>query len=151
MFDFSMSEIAVFGVVALLAIGPKDMPVAMRAVARTLKKARKMAAEFQGHVDDMMRDANLGEVSEHLRDIRNFDIGGGVRKFVDPNNDLGKVVADVNVAARSEPIITRPDEADVITLPEEEPKPDAPDFVPPACARVKAPAFVPPAAARRGY
>lgn len=120
MFDFSLTEIAVFGVVALLAIGPKDMPVAMRAAARTLKKARKMASEFQGHVDEMMREANLDEVRDNLDDIRNFDVRGRVSRLIDPDRTISNVVSDVNVSMRPETVIARPDDSDpVIVLPEE--------------------------------
>ena len=59
MFDFAWSEIALIGVVALIAIGPKDMPVAIRAVTDMIKKARRMAGEFQTHVDEMVREADL--------------------------------------------------------------------------------------------
>ena len=62
MFDFAWSEIALIAVVALIAIGPKDMPVAIRAVTGWIKKARRMAAEFQTHVDEMVREADLSEV-----------------------------------------------------------------------------------------
>ena len=62
MFDFAWSEIALIAVVALIAIGPKDMPAAIRAVTDWIKKARRMAAEFQTHVDEMVREADLSEV-----------------------------------------------------------------------------------------
>ena len=74
MFDFSWSEIMVIGLVALICIGPKDMPVAIRAISRVLKKMRRMAGEFQGHVDEMLREADLAEVSNTLRDIRGMNI-----------------------------------------------------------------------------
>ena len=48
MFDFAWSEIALVGVVALIAIGPKDMPVAIRTMTTAIKKMRRMAGEFQG-------------------------------------------------------------------------------------------------------
>ena len=48
MFDFAWSEIALVGVVALIAIGPKDMPVAIRSHDHAIKKMRRMAGEFQG-------------------------------------------------------------------------------------------------------
>ncbi len=67
MFDFAWSEIALIGVVALVLIGPKDMPVALKAVTGHVKKARRMAAEFQTHVDDMVKDADLGEVRDQIR------------------------------------------------------------------------------------
>ena len=47
MFDFAWSEIGLIGVVALIAIGPKDMPAAIKAVTGMIKKARRMAGEFQ--------------------------------------------------------------------------------------------------------
>ncbi len=167
MFDFSLTEIAVFGVVALLAIGPKDMPVAMRAAARTLKKARKLASEFQGHVDEMMREANLDEVRDNLNDIRNFDVRGKVSRLIDPDRTLSKVVSDVNVSMRPETVIARPDDSDPVVVPSEEvalPNMRPGDAEPldwevlarearealpvKQTAEAEAPAFVPPAFAR---
>jgi sec-independent protein translocase protein TatB len=58
MFDFAWSEIAIIAAVALVVIGPKDLPVALRAVSGFVKKARRMAGEFQTHVDEMMREAD---------------------------------------------------------------------------------------------
>ena len=78
MFDFAWSEIALIAVVAMIAIGPKDMPVAIRAVTGWVKKARRMAAEFQTHVDEMVREADLSEVRASINEIRNFDIRGRV-------------------------------------------------------------------------
>jgi len=60
MFDFAWSEIALIVVVAVIFIGPKDLPVAIKAVTGMLKKARRMAGEFQTHVDEMVREADLG-------------------------------------------------------------------------------------------
>ena len=88
MFDFAWSEIALIAAVALIAIGPKDMPVAIRAVTDVIKKARRMAGEFQTHVDEMMRDANLDEVRSSINEIRNFDIRGQIERTVDPDGSL---------------------------------------------------------------
>jgi sec-independent protein translocase protein TatB len=82
MFDFAWSEIALIAVVAMIAIGPKDMPVAMRAVTGWIKKARRMAAEFQTHVDEMMREADLSEVRNSINDIRQFDFRTEVEKAI---------------------------------------------------------------------
>ena len=71
MFDFAWSEILLIGAVALIAIGPKDMPAAIRTVSAMIKKARRMAAEFQTHVDEMVREADLGDVKKAFNDIRN--------------------------------------------------------------------------------
>ncbi len=88
MFDFAWSEIALIVVVAVIFIGPKDLPVAIKAVTGMLKKARRMAGEFQTHVDDMVREADLGEVRDGLNKIRNFDFKGTVERAVDPDRAL---------------------------------------------------------------
>ena len=93
MFDFAWSEIAVIAVVALIAIGPKDMPAAIRGVTNMIKKARRMAAEFQTHVDEMMREANLDEVRSQFNEIRNFDVKGQIERAVDPDGSLRSTFA----------------------------------------------------------
>jgi Tat protein translocase TatB subunit len=77
MFDFAWSEFALIAVVAMIAIGPKDMPAAIRAVTGWVKKARRMAAEFQTHVDEMVREADLSEVRASINES-NFDIRGEI-------------------------------------------------------------------------
>src|SRR5580704_7718981 len=88
MFDFAWSEIALIAGVALVVIGPKDLPVALRAISGFMKKARRMAGEFQTHVDEMMRDADLKDVKDSLNQIRNFDFRGTVEKAIDPDHSL---------------------------------------------------------------
>ena len=140
MFDFAWSEIALIAGVALVVIGPKDLPVALRAISGFVKKARRMAGEFQTHVDEMMRDADLKDVKDSFNEIRNFDFRSTVEKAIDPDhtlrdtfstNPLDPVTTTAGSsgeAAVSEPAV---DEYDL------EPEPPPP-------ARVAAPPFVPP-------
>src|SRR5271154_242907 len=93
MFDFAWSELALIGVVALIAIGPKDLPVAIKGVANMVKKARRMAGEFQTHVDEMVREANLDEVRSQINEIRNFDIKGEIEKAVDEDGSLKQTLS----------------------------------------------------------
>ena len=88
MFDFAWSEIVLIGAVALIAIGPKDMPAAIRTVSSMIKKARRMAAEFQTHVDEMVREADLGDVRKTFDEIRRFDVHSALEKAVDPDRSL---------------------------------------------------------------
>jgi len=94
MFDFAWSEIALIAAVALVVIGPKDMPVAIRAVTGMIKKARRMASEFQTHVDEMMKDADLHDVRNSINEIRNFDVRGAVERAVDPDRSLRSTFDD---------------------------------------------------------
>ena len=93
MFDFAWSEIALIAVVAMIAIGPKDMPVAIRAVTGWVKKARRMAAEFQTHVDEMVREADLSDVRASINEIRNFDFRGEIEKTIDADGSLRSTFA----------------------------------------------------------
>ena len=94
MFDFAWSEMAVIAAVALVLIGPKDMPVAIRSITGMIKKARRMAGEFQSHVDEMLREANLDEVKNTLNEIRNFDLKGEMERQVDPDGSLRSTFAE---------------------------------------------------------
>ncbi len=101
MFDFAWSEIALIGIVALIAIGPKDLPVAMKAVSEVIKKARRMAGEFQTHVDEMVREADLGEVRDQFNQIRSFDIKGVIKRTIDADGSLQRTLTEDPFATTS--------------------------------------------------
>jgi sec-independent protein translocase protein TatB len=66
MFDFDVSKLLLFGIVALAVIPPKDLPRVMRTVGQTVGKMRRMAAEFQNQFMDAMREADLESVKKEL-------------------------------------------------------------------------------------
>ncbi|MGE0151669.1 MAG: Sec-independent protein translocase protein TatB [Reyranellaceae bacterium] len=68
MFDLSWGEMGLIALVALIVIGPKELPQVLRTVRSWLGAARGMAREFQTHVDDMMRDSGIDEVRKSIRD-----------------------------------------------------------------------------------
>jgi sec-independent protein translocase protein TatB len=90
MFDFAGSEIAVIGVVALVLIGPGEMPVAIRAIARMLKKVRRIAGEFQHHVDQMVREADLADVQSTFRDLNGMNLKQVIADAVDHDGSLSR-------------------------------------------------------------
>src|SRR5215468_1961075 len=110
MFDFAWSEIALIAVVAVIAIGPKDMPVAIRAVTGWIKKARRMAAEFQTHVDEMVREADLSEVRNSINEIRNFDIKGELERTIDADGSIRSTFASDPLATTSPTALTSVEE-----------------------------------------
>ena len=148
MFDFAWSEIALIAGVALVVIGPKDLPVALRAISGFVKKARRMAGEFQTHVDEMMRDADLKDVKDSFNQIRNFDFRGTVEKAIDPDHSLRNTFAGNPL----EPSTTStgtvgPASSPTATSWSAKPLPDEhlPEPEPPPPVRVAAPPFIPPA------
>jgi sec-independent protein translocase protein TatB len=144
MFDFAWTEIALIGVVALVAIGPKDLPVAIKTVAGLVKKARRMAGEFQGHVDEMVREANLHEVRDQISQLRNFDIKSEIAKAVDSDGTLRATFADDPLKPSYTPSI-EPAVAETATL---EPQVEGRSIERPVETVVAppdpAPAFIPP-------
>jgi sec-independent protein translocase protein TatB len=68
MLDFNMTEMLVVAVVALLVIGPKDLPKAMRFVGKWVGKARGVARQFRSGFDSMVREAELAEMEKKWAD-----------------------------------------------------------------------------------
>ncbi len=68
MFDIAPSEFVLFALVALIVIGPKDMPKAMRVVGRFVGKARGMANQFRSGFDAMVREAELEEMEKKWKE-----------------------------------------------------------------------------------
>ncbi len=164
MFDFAWSEIALIGVVALVLIGPKDMPVAIKAVSDMVRKARKMAGEFQSQVDEMTKDTGIAEVRQQLNELRSMDIGGEIAKAVDADGSIRSAFNDDpfrNTTSATDsytpPLDALPEtsvdpltEHSIATPAEPAPVLAAPAFIPPSAVPAPppppaAPAFVPPA------
>ncbi len=162
MFDFAWSELAVIGVVALLVIGPKDLPGAIKAVGDVVRKARRMAGEFQTHVDDMVKDANLQDVRNQINEIRNFDIKGALEKEIDKDGTIRSAFDTSNTPTplpTTDPVAPDPGAAIIDAPPVEDPIPvtaaeivpedTTPAFIPPAIAHpAEMPDFMPPRAVR---
>jgi sec-independent protein translocase protein TatB len=86
-FDIGWSEFMVIGVVALIVIGPKDLPAALRVAGYWVRKARTLSREFHSSVEQMMREVELHEVQQQLKKATEFNIEHEFQKIVDPVND----------------------------------------------------------------
>jgi sec-independent protein translocase protein TatB len=74
MFDFGIgyTELFVVALVAIIVIGPKDLPRVLRAVGKTVGKMRGMAREFQGHLDSAMKEAGLEDVKKEFQGLKSM-------------------------------------------------------------------------------
>src|SRR3954471_11089694 len=81
MLDMSWGEIMVIGAVALIVIGPKDLPKALRTIGQVTGKLRRMAAEFQGQFNEAMREAELDEVKKQLQGMNDSVSSVGSTSF----------------------------------------------------------------------
>ena len=76
MFDLSWGEVLLIGAVALIVIGPKDLPATLRAVGRTIGKLKRMAAEFQGQFNEALREADLDKVRKDVESLNKVASAG---------------------------------------------------------------------------
>ncbi|MFQ5775178.1 MAG: Sec-independent protein translocase protein TatB [Kiloniellaceae bacterium] len=100
MFDIGWSEMAVIALVALIVIGPKELPQAMRAAAKWARKARSLAREFQSGIDDMIREAELEDARKAVETTRNFDLDKALEDTVDPTGSVREEATDIERSAR---------------------------------------------------
>src|SRR5258708_12535536 len=75
MFDIGGGELIVIAVVALIAIGPKELPGVLRMVGQWMGKARKMAAEFQGQFQEAMREAEMADLKKSFDEVKEAATG----------------------------------------------------------------------------
>jgi sec-independent protein translocase protein TatB len=100
MFDIGWSELVVIGVVALIAIGPKELPGVLRTVGQWMGKARRMAGEFQGQFNEAMREAEMADIK------KTFDDASAAAKDLSPVNLLTSLNKDVEDAMKIDPPVS---------------------------------------------
>jgi sec-independent protein translocase protein TatB len=110
MFDIGWSELVVIAVVALIAIGPKELPGVLRTVGAYMGKIRRMASEFQGQFQEAMREAEMADLKKHVdemsdtaKGLTDFDPLASVKKEVDSfsADPLGTSTATPSTASAS--------------------------------------------------
>ena len=84
MLDIGWSELFIIAVVAIVIIGPKDLPKTLRMVGKWVAKARATAREFQSSVDEMIAQSELDELRNEANSIANFDTSSYLNEQVDP-------------------------------------------------------------------
>jgi sec-independent protein translocase protein TatB len=128
MFDIAWSELMLVGAVALVVIGPKDLPKAMRTVGQAVGKIRRMAGEFQGQFNDAMREAELHDLKKQVEDV-----GGSVSSAMNsdykpiemPKDDFGITDPPTSTASAGlDDAAMKEAEAKLAALPGPEPLPE---------------------------
>jgi sec-independent protein translocase protein TatB len=94
MFDFAWSELAVIAVVALVVIGPKDLPRVLRTLGIWVNRARAVAREFQGSLDQMIREAELEDVRKQVEQATNINFQHEIEKTIDPGGEMQRSLAE---------------------------------------------------------
>jgi len=88
MFDIGWTEITVILVIAIIVIGPKDLPKVLRTVGQWVAKAKVMTRDFRGHVDEMIRETEIDEVKKQIDSIDKFDANSALENTIDADGDI---------------------------------------------------------------
>jgi sec-independent protein translocase protein TatB len=126
MLDFNAPEFLVVAIVALLVIGPKDLPKAMRFVGKWVGKARRVAGQFRAGLDTMVREAELAEMEkkwaeENARIMREYPPEALPAPVYDPNPD-GAAPAEVEPEAVPDAVDEMPEPAPAPNPPPRKPR-----------------------------
>jgi sec-independent protein translocase protein TatB len=106
MFDIGWSELVVIAVVALIAIGPKELPGVLRMVGQWMGKARRMAAEFQGQFQEAMREAEMADLKKSFDEVKEAASGfTGGNLMTSLEKDVSKAL-DIDVLDKSAASVT---------------------------------------------
>jgi sec-independent protein translocase protein TatB len=131
LFDFGWSEILLIGVVALVVIGPKDMPKALRVAGYWMRKARALSQEFHNSVEEVMREAELDEMRKDLKKAVEIDLDAEFERRIEPEGSL---------AAPLEPPQPLPFPSAGAAEAAEVEQPELPGLAPPQAAPARPPA-----------
>lgn len=102
---------ALVALVALIVIGPKELPQTMRSATKWIRKARSLAREFQSGVDDMVREADLEDARKAIQTTKNFDVEKTLEQTIDPTGDVRDEVKDLENTAQVEEPDSQPVES----------------------------------------
>ncbi len=112
MFDIGWTELLVVATVAIIVVGPKDLPRMLRTFGQTVGKLRRMAGEFQSTFNDAVRDvekqADIDEMRKAADKAGNFDPLGDIKKSLDP---VSKVAADIKKDLSEPAVVGKPSAA----------------------------------------
>lgn len=104
MFDIGWQEFIMVALVAVVVVGPKDLPRVIRTVGQWVRKARSLASEFQSSLEEMAREADLDDVRKQIQQVSKDGVGATIEKHVDPTGGIRKSFEDAKSSAGAEEI-----------------------------------------------
>ena len=90
MFDLGWTEMAVVALIALIVIGPKDLPRVLRTAGKWAGKARAIAREFRVSLDDMVRNAELDDVKKDVESVTSYNPKKDLEDAIDPTGEMAR-------------------------------------------------------------
>lgn len=103
MLDIGWTELMMIAVIAVVVIGPKDLPKAMADLAGWVKKLRGLATDFRGQVNDMVKGTELEEVAKAAKGLNRYNVSRQLTNTVDPQGQIKKALEETRQAANARP------------------------------------------------
>ncbi len=95
MFDIGWQEIFLIAVIALIVIGPKDLPRTLKTVTGALRKVKGMARDFQSGLDDIVRETELDDMRKQIEAETGGDIRKSIENSIDPEGEISRDINDM--------------------------------------------------------
>lgn len=100
MFDIGWSELGIIAVLAVIILGPKELPRAMRTAGQWMRKLRLLANDFQKHLDDMVEEAELSDLRDQAKRLSGTNLTQELTKAVDPTGDMSRDLTNAEAEIR---------------------------------------------------
>ena len=104
MFDLGWSELFIIALVALIVVGPRELPRVLRTVSQALAKIKGLAREFQSGLDEMAREAELGDLKRQVENVSRGSLDKVLEDTVDPTGEVGKSIRDLKTGLNDDPL-----------------------------------------------
>lgn len=111
MFDIGWQELFIVGLVAIIVVGPKELPRVLRTVTLGIRKIRGMARDFQDSIDELAREADLDDMRKEIEDAATADFKDELNTIADPAREIEESVREIGSAVNAPE--KAPDEAPV--------------------------------------
>jgi len=106
MLDLGWQEFFLIATIAVVVVGPKDLPKVIRTVVGWIRKVRSMARDFQGSIEEVAREAELDEIRQATAKLKGSDLKQSILDTVDPDRDLSNSLkeAKADIEAETQPV-----------------------------------------------
>ena len=84
MFDIGWQELFIVVAIAIIVVGPRDLPRVLRSITSYLSKARSMVREFQSGIDEVAREVDLDDIRKEAQDVANADFEDDIKDTLEP-------------------------------------------------------------------
>ena len=128
MFDIGWSELLIVAVIAIIVVGPRDLPRMLRTLGQYTRKMRSMAGEFKSQFNDALEEADIADIKKDVESLRSMDPLKGVKDEISPFKNLGDDLKNIiqspaGTVSPAAPTAPQPQDPDDVSATEAKPKP----------------------------